>query len=367
MLETVFTKCLGIQYPIIQAGMAGGITTPTLVAAVANAGALGTIGAGYLSSAQLRTAIREVRDRTDKPFAVNLFVPKAVTVSEVDIQQMNEYLEPIRRELGISGTCSADGAVDEQRYVFEEQIQVILDEQVPVFSFTFGIPEPHVMQALQRRGVRILGTATTVEEAVALETAGVDCVVVQGSEAGGHRGTFLSHPSRALIGTLALVPQVVDAVSIPVIAAGGIMDGRGLAACLALGAAGVQMGTAFLSCPESGAHPLYQQRVLTSREDETEVTSAYSGKLARGIRTEFMNRMAQYAGTIPEYPVQNQLTQDIRRAAAQQQNAEFMSMWSGQGLRLAKRRAARDVVRETMDQAVAVLERLAGRSDGSPI
>ncbi|MCL6445860.1 MAG: nitronate monooxygenase, partial [Alicyclobacillus sp.] len=176
--------------------------------------------------------------------------------------------------------------------------------------------------------------------------------------AGGHRGTFLSEVPRSLIGTLALVPQVVDHVSVPVIAAGGIMDGRGLVASLVLGAAAVQMGSAFLACPESGAHALYKERVLASTEDSTEITWVYSGKAARGIRTSFMEEMKEDPGTVLPYPVQNALTQDIRRAAAQQNNPEYMSLWAGQGLRMATRRTAAEVIRETIDQGLQVIHQV---------
>ncbi|GGJ03315.1 nitronate monooxygenase [Alicyclobacillus cellulosilyticus] len=354
MLQTRFTELVQIRYPIVQAGMAGGITTPELVAAVSNAGGLGTIGAGYMAPDDLRTAIRQVKRLTNCPFAVNLFVETETVASDDEIAQMNRYLDQIRAHLGLGPSPK----LDQYTQSFADQIQVVLDECVPVFSFTFGIPPRDVIAQLKQRGIVVIGTATTVNEAIELEAAGVDAVVAQGSEAGGHRGTFLSDVSRSLIGTMALVPQVVDHVSVPVIASGGIMDGRGLIACFALGASAVQMGTAFLACPESGAHALYKQRVLNSTEDATEITWAYSGKAARGIRTQFMERMKGYPGNIPPYPVQNALTQDIRRAAAKQNNPEYMSLWAGQGLRLATRRSAAAVIRDTVEQGLVALHQM---------
>ncbi|MCL6593380.1 MAG: nitronate monooxygenase [Alicyclobacillus sp.] len=354
MLHTRLTQLLGVRYPIVLAGMAGGLTTPELVAAVSNAGGLGTLGAGYLSPDDLRKAIRQVKERTHQPFAVNLFVESETAAAEHDIVLMNKQLDTMRAYLGLPPSPKINTSVQS----FADQVQVVLDEKVPVFSFTFGIPTQDVLAVMKQRGMVIIGTATTVNEAIALEKAGVDAVVAQGSEAGGHRGTFLTEVSRALIGTLALVPQVVDHVSIPVIAAGGIMDGRGFMACLVLGASAVQMGTAFLACPESGAHTLYKQRVLASTEDSTEITCAYSGKPARGIRTAFMAQMKEYPGNIPPYPIQNALTQDIRQAAAKQNNAEYMSLWAGQGLRLATSRTAAEIVQETVHQGLSAVQRI---------
>jgi nitronate monooxygenase len=351
MLETRFTQLTKVRYPIIQAGMAGGITTPEMVAAVSNAGALGTLGAGYLNPDQLRAAIHRVKEITNHPFAVNLFIQQDISYSKDDVCQMNTHLDPIRVQFGIESSPW----IEKYAESFEDQIQVVFDEHVPVFSFTFGIPSRDVLKHLKHEGIIVIGTATTVNEAVELEGMGIDAVVVQGSEAGGHRGTFLSDETHSLIGTMALVPQVFDQVSIPVIASGGIMDGRGLIASLALGASAVQMGTAFLACPESGAHELYKQLVIDSHEDDTEITHAYSGKAARGIQTQFMEGMREYHGTIPPYPVQNALTRDIRQAAAKQNNPDYMSLWAGQCLRLATNNSADTIVRQTVEQGLHLL------------
>jgi nitronate monooxygenase len=360
MLETRFTQLVKVRFPIVQAGMAGGITTPELVAAVSNAGGLGTIGGGYLTPDQLRESIHRVRELTDRPFAVNLFAPQEPTVSDDEVRAMAAYLDEIRRDLGIKESPS----IKKYAESFEEQVEVVIEERVPVFSFTFGIPRAEILDRLREHGSTLIGTATTPREAIALEQCGVDAIVVQGSEAGGHRGTFLEDVERSLIGTMALVPQVVDRVSVPVIASGGIMDGRGLVACLALGAAAVQMGTAFLACPESGAHRLYKQRILQSEDDTTEVTRAYSGKPARGVRTRFMERMRGYSGPIPAYPVQNALTRDIRQEAAKRDDPEYMSLWAGQAHPLATAEPAATIVQRTMEEAAATLRgllELAGR------
>jgi len=218
VFETFLTRKLNIRYPIFQAPMAGGPTTPDLVAAVSNAGGLGNLGAGYLTPEQLRNTINKIRELTDRPFGVNLFVFEQPEESEEEtIEEMSDYLNFYRNELGIQQNPSL------QKYSesFEEQVQVVLEERVPVFSFTFGIPSTDVFQRMKQRGTFVIGTATTVDEAIQLEASGADAIVAQGSEAGGHRGTFLKNVSISLIGLIALVPQIVDHVSVPVIASGG--------------------------------------------------------------------------------------------------------------------------------------------------
>ncbi len=239
---------------------------------------------------------------------------------------------------------------------------MVIEERVPVFSFTFGSLAPDLVGRLKENGTKVVGTATTVREGLRLEEDGVDVVVAQGSEAGGHRGTFLGDFGDALIGTMALVPQMVDALSVPVVAAGGIMDGRGLAAALVLGAGAAQMGTAFLACEESGAHPEFKRAVLEATEDETEITRAFSGRAARGIKNRFMTEVGANEEALAPFPVQNALTRDIRAAAQKQDRPEFMSLWAGQASRLARRTKATDLVRETAEGAEAALARTAGRT-----
>jgi len=348
VLDTFITRKLNIYYPIFQAPMAGGPTTPELVAAVSNAGGLGNLGAGYLNPEQLRHTIHQIRALTERPFGVNLFVPELSDgADEESIEKMADYLNSYRNELGIPQKPS----LQQYSQSFAAQVQVVLEERVPVFSFTFGIPSPDIIESMKQRGTFVIGTATTVDEAVQLESAGADAIVAQGSEAGGHRGTFLKNASNSLIGLMALVPQIVDHVSVPVIASGGIMDGRGLVASLALGASAVQMGTAFLASTESGAHQAYKQKILDAKEDSTEITYAYSGKAARGIQTKFMREMHSYSGEIPPYPIQHVMTKDIRQASALANNPEYMSLWAGQGLRLANDKSAATIINETIDQA----------------
>ncbi|MFC7442539.1 NAD(P)H-dependent flavin oxidoreductase [Laceyella putida] len=352
--QTTFASLCSVQHPIVLAPMAGGVTTPELVAAVSNAGGLGSLGAGYLSPAKLREEIKEIRMRTSRPFAVNLFVPGNDNSPDNNVcTELKTGLKPICDELGIEPeelTC----AYEDQ---FEEQFAVIIEERVPVFSFTFGMLAKEKIQKCKQAGILTIGTATTVLEAIRLEGSGVDAIVTQGSEAGGHRGTFAHPYHEALIGTMALVPQVADHVSIPIIAAGGIMDARGIVASFALGASAAQMGTAFIPCKESGAHPLYKDALLRASEDRTAVSQAIKGKAVRGLHNRLMDLVEQMPTTLP-YPYQHALTQKIRQAAAQQQRPEWMSMWAGQGIRLAKETTVQDFMTEITEGIGKLLGRL---------
>ncbi|MBM7552600.1 NAD(P)H-dependent flavin oxidoreductase [Thalassobacillus pellis] len=333
------TNILDIQYPIVQAGMAGGVTTPQLAAEVSNNGALGTIGAGYMEAADLKNTIRETKKMTDHPFAVNLFVPEKYEIDESSITESKRLLDPICKELGIE---SLDYSHESSK--LEQHIDLLLQEGISIYSFTFGIPSPNIIARLKNKNCILIGTATTVEEAIMNEHAGMDIVVAQGSEAGGHRGTFSKPFSQAMIGTLSLVPQIVDYVKIPVVAAGGIMDARGIMAARMLGAHGVQMGTAFLTCEESGAKPQHKKAILSSSETDPILTSVFSGKPARGIRNTFISKLTPYEDTLPPYPIQNALTKPIRKAAYVQDKPEYMSLWSGQSPRLSKHITARELI-----------------------
>ena len=348
-LSTRLTRLLDVEHPVIQAGMAGGATTPELVAAVSEAGALGTLGAAYLTPDALREAINQVRALTQRPFAVNLFVPEDFDPSLYDPEEVNAPLSRYREKLGIE----APARISSYAQPFEDQLTVLLEKRVPVFSFTFGMPDEMQLSALKEAGIVIMGTATTVREARILDEHGVDAIVGQGSEAGGHRGTFVGDFEDALVGTMALVPQLADSSSVPVVAAGGIMDGRGLAAALVLGAQGAQMGTAFLPCPESGIHPKYKEAVLKAESEETALTRAFSGKPARGVRNRFIVEMEEME--VPHFPVQNAYTRDIRAAAAKEDRVELMSLWAGQGARLGRAMPASEVVESVVREAVRLL------------
>ncbi|HWO96255.1 MAG TPA: nitronate monooxygenase [Bacillus sp. (in: firmicutes)] len=332
--ENAFTKKFNLNYPIIQAGMAGGITTPQLVAAVSNYGALGSIGAGYMTASEMSKAIRDTKQMTNKPFNVNVFVPsnEAANLRDEQYQKALEVLKPYFEELKVE----EEPVIKDYSSIFDNQIDTILEEGAAVCSFTFGAPSREVVSRLKEKGVMLIGTATTAAEAIVLEESGMDAIVAQGSEAGGHRGNFPDTKENMSIGTMALVPQIIDCVTIPVIAAGGIMDGRGIKAALAIGAQGAQLGTAFLATEESGAHSLYKEKIINSDEQSTMMTKAFSGKYARGIRNTFMEEMESKTENILPYPMQHDLTSVIRKQAAAQLNPDYMSLWAGQGVGMVK-------------------------------
>jgi len=361
MMKLVTELCglFGIRYPIVLAGMAGGPSTAALAAAVSRAGGLGTLGAAYLTPSLLLDAVREIRRLTDAPFAVNLFASRAAD----DWSRLGEVqsgLNRMREELGIPLAALDEPGGLKSADLFEQQFEVLLEEKVPVISTAFGVLPAEYMKAAKLAGMKVLAMVTTVREAMLAEDAGCDAVVAQGGEAGGHRGTFNVsddiHRMGANIGTFALVPQVVDQVRIPVIAAGGVMDGRGLVAALALGAQGVQMGTRFLTAAESGAHAIYQEALLASTEESTVVTRAFSGRPARGIRNAFIRQWDESGLEPLPFPSQNTITRDIRNAAAAQRNADYISLWAGQGTRLLKAgQSAEEIVAETIEQAQKIL------------
>lgn len=328
------TEVWGIQYPIIQAPMAG-VTTPAFVAASAEAGVLGSVGAGYFSAEETREFIRQVKERTTRPFAVNLFVPEAGEVDEAQIQKAYEALRPIGEQLGM-GSWEASLSNSE----FEEQIQVVIEEGVPICSFTFGLPDAASIQKLKEAGILLIGTATTVEEAFLAEQAGMDAVVAQGKEAGGHRGSFAGE--LVFIPLEELLPQVVEAVRIPVIAAGGIGNKELMERAMQQGAQAVQIGTALLAAEESGANPHYKEAVLQANEGSTVLTKVFSGKTARGIQNEFIRMMENRV--IAPYPYQNDLTKALRAEAAKQRNSEWMSLWAGESVQLSKGGTVREIL-----------------------
>ena len=358
IMDNTFIRALDLKFPIIQAPMAGGATTSALVSAVSNQGALGMIGAGYLKPDDLRHQIKQVKSETNASFGVNLFVPEHYEIKEEQIEKSKRLIETYELLLNQQVGEPSLPNRETEMCIYEELIQVVLDENVPVCSFTFGIPYKETIHTFKRQGVFTIGTATNVSEAIAVESLGMDAVVVQGSEAGGHRGNFLCDSNESMIGLIALVPQVVDQVDIPVIAAGGIMDGRGLSSALCLGAEAVQMGTAFLTCKESGAHPVHQQAILLAKSEDIVTTKAFSGKDARGIENQFMKEMKEHEAVLPPFPVQNALTQNLRKLASQQKNPEFMSLWSGQGPTLAREETVEQLINRVANEAALILDRI---------
>lgn len=352
--DNALMRRLQMRHPIVQAPLAGGGDTPALTAAACEAGGTGFLGCAYRTPAQIVEAAKDVRARTSRPFGINLFAPQPEPRNPDNLSNALERAAPFYRELGLPAPETPAYGGDP----FAEQFAALLEAGPAAFSVTFGIPPADAIAAAKARGMMVMATATTVAEAVVLERAGMDAIVAQGAEAGGHRGTFAGTFEAGMVGTIALVPQIVDAVKIPVIAAGGITDGRGVAAVLALGASAASLGTAFLACDEAGVPDCYKQAIVSARESETRITRAFSGRPARGIVNRFMEAVENpnAAAAVLPFPLQNTLTRPLRAAAGKAGRAEFLSLWAGQALGLARREKAADmvarIVRET-EQALA--------------
>ena len=336
--------------------MAGGWTTPELVAAVSEAGGMGMLAAARLTADELRRQIREVRRLTDQTFGVNFQIPTVSGRDDPHREQTVEVLHQIRRRLGLP---PAPAAAATSAATVDEGLEIASAASVPVISFAMGSPRPYAPR-VHATGAVLMAAATTVDDAKAAEAAGADVIVAQGAEAGGHRSTFEAGPldSVPLVGTMALLPAVVDAVSIPVVAAGGIMDGRGIVAAFALGAQAVQLGTRFLLAVESGAPPIYRRRLLEADETDTVVTDAFSGRAARGLLNSFIATFRD-AGVRPlSWPRQTAAAVDIYQASLEG-DGEWAPLLAGQGLRLARReQPAGEIVRELIEDMDRVRRRL---------
>jgi nitronate monooxygenase len=327
----------GLEHPIIQAPMAG-FTTPALAAAVANAGALGSLGTAVYPVADWRAQVEATRALTNRSINVNFFVHTPPVIEPAREQAVRARLAPLYAEFAVAPPAPAAAPFAP---FGSESLDTLLALRPVVASFHFGLPTADAVRAIKQAGIRILSSATTPAEAVRLEAEGADAVIAQGWEAGGHRGTFAVPWPEGQIGTMALVPQVVDAVQIPVIAAGGIADGRGIAAALALGAAGVQMGTAFLRCPEASTPPPHRA-ALGDPLRATQVTTAFTGRPARALVNRFVAEMAG-ADALP-FPAQASLVRPLTQAALQRGSAEFLSLWAGQAAGLARAMPAAELV-----------------------
>jgi nitronate monooxygenase len=315
-----------LPIPVLQGPMAGA-DTPALAAAVSAAGGLGMLGCGMRSPAAIADAAAEVRRRTGRPFGINLFVQDTPAPDAATVAQAMERLAPLHARFGLAPAVPARWCED-----FAAQFEALLAARPAVASFTFGLLGADAVARLHAAGCCVVGTATTVDEARAWEAVGADAVCASGMEAGGHRGTFLGDFEASMVGAMALVPACVEALRIPVIAAGGIMDGRGIAAARALGARAVQMGTAFLACAESGIGPAYRQALRAAGATDTRITRVFSGRPARGIVNRMMEELRGAEASVPPYPVQNALTGALRKAAAAAGDAGHLSLWAGQGV-----------------------------------
>jgi nitronate monooxygenase len=354
---------LGIEYPIIQAPF-GGLPSQHLTATVSNLGGLGSLGAVTLGSSAIKEVIGEIRSLTDGPFAINLWVSTSdhgtSHISAEAIDQAIQSYASYYAELGIERPSHVEAKSQD----FEVQVASAIDARAPVLSFTFGIPPAEVLMECRKQGIRTIGTATTSEEAVALEEAGLDLIVASGFESGGHRGSFLRSAADSLIGSVSLIPQMADAVRVPVIAAGGIADARGIAAALALGAEGVQIGTAFLPCADSGCSKPYAAALLSEAAKRTGLTDAFTGRLARGLRNRLMEELeARRSHPLP-FPLQHTVTQTYAGPAAQQGKTDLMTLWAGQSASLCRCSDATELMAQLIAGTDAYFSKyvLAGRS-----
>jgi len=306
------------------------------------------LGVAYLRPQEIVDCIRRTRALTDRPFAVNLFAGGYAAELEADPAPMVELLSGIHEVLGLAPPIVPALPRDP----FREQMEAVLEARPAAFSFTFGIPTVDVFRLLHARDIATLGTATTAGEARLLVEAGVDAVIAQGAEAGGHRGAFAGPFEAAMVPTLELVREIAGLT--PVIASGGLMDGRDIAVMLANGAVAAQLGTAFLPCPESGAAASYKAALLRAASDTTVITRAFSGRPARGLANTFSDLLARNEHAILPYPLQNALTRPMRAAAGAQGNAEFLSLWAGRGVARSREMSAGELVAKLAEEIEAV-------------
>ena len=334
-----FLRELGVTHPIILAPMAGSGGTPELVAAVSNAGGLGSWGGAYSTPQQILDAATQIRALTGKPFALNLFAGGYDTKRQIDPAPMLALVARVHANLGLAPPVLPP----HPQNPFDDQLAAVIEARPAVFSFTFGIPSADALTRLRKAGIRTGGTATTVEEGKKIEAAGVNSIVAQGEEAGAHRGSFLAPFEQSMVSMRELTRGLLKAVSVPVIASGGIMDGREIAEMLNQGAVAAQLGTAFLLCPECGAPAPYKQALMAARGDSTVITRAYSGRPARGLRNKFID-MADDVPILP-FRQQNDLTRPMRNEAGRQGIPDYISLWAGRGVARARQMPAAELMR----------------------
>ncbi|WP_158866780.1 NAD(P)H-dependent flavin oxidoreductase [Leifsonia sp. AG29] len=346
MTSRALTDLLGIEHPLLL-GPFGGLSSVPLTARVSELGGLGAFGLYGYDAARIRETVAALRASTSKPFSLNLWVPTGdeVTPQEVDLTRARAAVQPLFDELGLPVPAVPASFLPS----FDEQVAAVLEARPAAMSFVFGVPPAAVVEAAHSAGIVVMAAATTVAEAVALERGGVDVVVASGFEGAGHRPSFLRPAQESLVGGIALVPQVVDAVSVPVVAAGGIADRRGVAAAFALGASGVQVGTAFLATDLSVATPGHREVARTAAADDTVLTRVMSGRFARGIPNPAMRTIeAAGEGAIAPFPAQNWLTGAFRAEAARQDRPDLVSLWAGQGASLSPGSDAQEVFAELL-------------------
>ncbi|MBV7532331.1 nitronate monooxygenase family protein [Chitinophaga sp. sic0106] len=356
--QTTAAQILGIQYPILQGPFGGGLSSVELVSVVSNAGGLGGYGAYTLNPEELSDIIRQLRVATDKPYNINLWVSDTDAaggnVSDDQFTQTQELFKPYFDELGI--IMPEKPAPFNTR--FENQVEVILHERPPVFSFMFGIPSPHILEQCRKLGITTIGAATTLDEAIALEAAEVDLIIASGFEAGGHRPSFLASAESSTIGTFVLLQLIREKVKTPVIAAGGIANGKGVAAALTLGADAAQIGTAFLATDESNALTVHKQMLFSGAAKYTRLSRAFTGRLGRGITSRIATDLVHREKEFLPFPLQAQFISSLRKAAIEQQQWDMILFWGGQIAPVLKHTKAADLMNALIADTSAHFERL---------
>jgi len=355
--KTKITDILNIQYPILQGPFGGGLSSVELVAAVSNLGGLGGYGAYTMSVQDIYELDKKLKAVTNKPYNLNLWVSDTDaiqgTVNDAHYDRVRAQFKPYFDAAGIE--LPAKPAPFKSR--FEDQVQVMLDIRPQVLSFVFGIPSADIIEACHKRGMKLIGAATTLDEAIALENADIDMIIASGFEAGGHRPSFLASAEQSTTGTFVLLQLIKEKVHVPVIAAGGIANGRGIAAALTLGADAVQIGTAFLACDESAAVPAHKAALFSDRAKYTMLSRAHTGRLGRGLSTALAKDMIGKENNILPFPLQTTFMSTLRKAALEQQKEEMVFFWGGQIAPLVKHKKAADLMQSLIAETSAVLSK----------
>lgn len=355
--KTKLTETLSIRFPIIQGPFGGGYSSVELVSTVSNLGGMGSFGAQHLLPQQIIDTNNEIRALTNMPYAINLWVSnideKAYSYTVKEYDRLKEIFRPYFEEFEVD--IPEMPKPPEMKYT--EQVEAILHSRPPAFSFVFGIPSKEILEECRNRNIKTIGTATTVDEAIALEAAGVDAVVATGLEAGGHRVSFLRSPEQSLTGTFSLVPQVADKLKIPVVAAGGIADGRGISSAIILGADGVQIGTAFLACKQSNASDLHKEQLFSERAKYTTLSKLFTGRMARGMESKLSEDLKQYENEMAPFPLQGLFLRALRTKIISTNSSNIFTFWAGQSAPLLKFRDATELFHALVKETGAIFKK----------
>ncbi len=349
--DTKFTRLSGIDLPIVQGPFGGKLSSVELTAAVSNTGGLGSYGCQPFYAHEIVDISKAIREQTGKPFNLNLWVndqdEHITDFDEVAFQKVIRLFQPYFNEAGVTPPAFPLP----ESPAFENQIEAIFEIKPTVFSFVFGIPSQDILEKCRQLNIRTVGTATTLDEAIAIEKAGIDMVVATGFDAGGHRVSFLDKAEESLVGTFSLIPQVADAVKIPVIAAGGIADARGVKAAFALGADAVQIGTAFLATQESGTSKIHREKLFSKEARYTTLTKAFTGRLSRGIKNRLTEELKEFQNSFAPYPLQGKIVGKLGAYPANSEsNPELKSFWAGQAAPILKYHRTEELIQNIVKQ-----------------